>query len=142
MKPVHQTLFGGPDGPTEAIGNCYPACLASLLELDLADVPHVYQLHRDTEAALDETLRFLHGKGYTSICYDWAPWVNRYAPGALVILSGKSPRGDFSHAVIGEVTATGWRLVHDPHPSGAGIAGEPTHVELLVQLMQLAQEAA
>lgn len=135
MKPVTQTLFGRPDGPVEEIGNCYPACLATLLELDLAEVPHVYQLHADPEAANDASVRWLQQRGYTELYFEWAPWLNHYAPGTLAIFGGKSPRGDWSHAVVGEITATGWRLVHDPHPSRAGIAGEPDGVHLLVKLM-------
>ena len=56
-------------------------------------------------------------------------------PWGICIASGKSPRGDWDHAVVveaipmrgsaieGEARFT--RLVHDPHPSGAGLAGEP-----------------
>ncbi|TAM72340.1 hypothetical protein EPN44_16120 [bacterium] len=136
MKKVHQTLFGRPDGPNAEIGNCYPACVASLLGLDLDQVPHFHQLHDDAEGALDEILAFLHGQGYSCLRYEWAPWVNRYLPGALAIFGGKSPRGDWSHAVVGQVTADGWRLVHDPHPSGAGILGDPVDVEVLFPLMR------
>lgn len=141
MKLVTQTLFGGPDGAVEEIGNCYPACLASLLDLDLASVPHFFQLHADAEAALDETLRFLRRHGYTTMSFDWAPWLNRYAPGTLAIFSGQSPRGDWKHAVVGEITADGWRLAHDPHPSRAGIVGDPDSVELLIKLLPAAEAA-
>jgi hypothetical protein len=136
VKPVFQNLFGGPD--EVVIGNCYPACLASLLELGLSDVPHVHQLHRDPEAALDEALAFLHRHNHTSLRYQWADWLRRYAPGALAIFGGQSPRGDWTHAVVGEITADGWRLVHDPHPSGAGIVGDPIDVELVFPLMKAA----
>lgn len=137
MKPVHQTLFGAPDGPNELIGNCYPSCLATLLDVDLAEVPHVYQLHAVDDDALQATLNWLHGRGYTTLCYDWAPWVQRYFPGALVIVSGKSPRGEFQHAVVGEITETGWRLIHDPHPNGSGIDGEPKSIEVLVPMLKM-----
>jgi len=135
MKPVTQTLFGRPDGPVEEIGNCYPACVATLLDLDLADVPHVHQMHPEPTAALEESLRFLRKHGYTELCFEWAPWLNQYAPGSLAIFGGQSPRGDWSHAVVGEITATGWRMVHDPHPSRDGLVGEPTDVQLLVKLI-------
>lgn len=135
MKPVTQTLFGGPDGPVEEIGNCYPACLATILDLDLAEVPHVHQLHMDAEGALDEQLAFLLPRGLTCMRFPWAQWLQRYMPGALAIFSGRSPRGDWLHAVVGEITADGWRLVHDPHPSGAGIVGDPVEVELVIPLM-------
>ena len=34
MKPVYQTIFG------KTNGNCFAACIASILEMDLEDVPH------------------------------------------------------------------------------------------------------
>ena len=39
MKPVHQTTFGGEDAPESEQGNCMAACLASIFECTLADVP-------------------------------------------------------------------------------------------------------
>lgn len=39
MKPVDQTTFGFPGG------NCFSACIASLLEMPLDDVP--YFMHGD-----------------------------------------------------------------------------------------------
>lgn len=41
MIPVEQTRFGGPDHPAEERGNCFVACLASVLELPLSDLPDV-----------------------------------------------------------------------------------------------------
>jgi len=38
-----------------------------------------------------------------------------------VMASGQSPRGDFGHAVVWGRNG----LVHDPHPSGDGLAGDP-----------------
>lgn len=134
MRPVHQDLFGAPDA--EVVGNCYPACIASLLECDLSDVPHVYQLHRDNDAALTELLAWLQPRGFTIMCHPWGDWVHRWLNGALVIMSGKSPRGDWSHAVIGRITADGWSLVHDPHPDGTGIVGEPETFEFIVKMMR------
>lgn len=54
--------------------------------------------------------------------------------GQLVILGGKSPRGiQGGHAVVGKWSRTsGWQVVHDPHPSGDGILGEPTTVSFWI----------
>ena len=38
MIPVYQTAFGGPDSPTP--GDCFRACVASILELPIDEVPH------------------------------------------------------------------------------------------------------
>ena len=142
MKPVLQTLFGGPDGPIDQIGNCFAACLATLLDLDLVDVPHFVQIHRDDNERNAAMLKWLTARGFSLICYEYAPWVHQYfGVGAQVILGGKSPRGDWNHAVVGEIRAEGWRLLHDPHPSRDGLDGEPTHVDLLIPLL-LARAAA
>ncbi len=39
MKPIFMTKFGGAEAPEEEQGNCMAACLASLFELELDDVP-------------------------------------------------------------------------------------------------------
>lgn len=38
MKPVTQTRRGGPDAPPDERGDCFDACLASLLEVPIEDV--------------------------------------------------------------------------------------------------------
>lgn len=37
MKPVYQTKFGGSDAPLEEQGNCFQACIASILEIPLEE---------------------------------------------------------------------------------------------------------
>ena len=39
MKPVFQTRFGGADSPEGEQGDCMAACLASIFELRLGEVP-------------------------------------------------------------------------------------------------------
>ena len=39
MKPVFQTKFGGSDAPEAKQGNCMQAAIASLFEIELAEVP-------------------------------------------------------------------------------------------------------
>jgi len=43
---VTQTIAGGPDAPPEKQGNCFAACIASILELPLDRAPH-YVMHED-----------------------------------------------------------------------------------------------
>lgn len=98
MKPVEQTKLTYPDG------NCMAACVASLLELPLDDVPDY------------------KGEGWFDRWNGWlAQWnltfVNfradcEWKPLGYSILAADSPRGDWLHAVVcldGEV-------VWDPHP--------------------------
>jgi hypothetical protein len=44
----------------------------------------------------------------------------------LCLLTGKSPRGQHSHAVVAQVSPDGasFDLYHDPHPDGSGIDGK------------------
>jgi hypothetical protein len=113
MIPVDQTRFGAPDG------NCLAACLASLLELSLDAVPHF--TGEGWRARLGEWLR---GRGLWALEWD-APrgctidgsrsWLAVNVPG-YAIVSGQATRG-LLHATVWR----GGELVHDPHPSRAGL---------------------
>lgn len=134
MRRVYQDLFGGPDGPLELLGNCYPACVATIMGKELIDVPHFYQ-----EAGLDQSKSakaintYAGSNGYGTVCLDFEASAEsgHLFPGAIVIISGLSPRGQFAHAVVGKLLDNKgkWKLMHDPHPSGEGIIGSPTLVE-------------
>jgi len=47
---------------------------------------------------------------------------------------GKSPRGGTNHAIVANVNGANWRLVHDPHPDGTGIEGDPQSIHLIVPI--------
>lgn len=135
MKPVMQTLFGGCDGPPEQLGNCFPACLATVLEIPLEEVPHVHQIHyADQEAACDAVLAFLRKRGLCVVTFEWGKWANRFFHGTIVLFGGKSPRGNYDHCIVGEITKDGWRMLHDPFPSGGGIVGEPRNFDVIFPL--------
>jgi hypothetical protein len=111
MIPIDQNITG-------SRGNCFSACLASLLE-----IPNV-----------NSVPLFLSEPGDTSH-FDWASrldaWLSQFGlyalhfatpevpassfegalPGSYYILGGRSPRGR-PHAVV----AKGHEIVHDPHP--------------------------
>lgn len=126
MKPITQTRFAIDVPLKEAPGNCWAACIASILELDLSDVPDeanywkpgmshqqswrlyepaVHQWLSDRgllllEVKVDAT--YFSGREFDPIC----------------IISGPSPRNpEFQHAVVGK----GFEIIHDPHPSRAGL---------------------
>ncbi len=115
MIPVDQTVFGAPNG------DCLPACIASILELPLAEVPHFGA--EDWFAALTA---WLAPRGLYPVC---AGVAGDWRPAGLHILAGKSPRGAFLHAVV----ARGAEIVHDPHPSRAGLLSH-ADVTMLVPL--------
>ena len=54
----------------------------------------------------------------------------------LCLLTGKSPRGAHSHAVVARVAVdgAGFDLTHDPHPDGGGIVGDGNWAGFLVAL--------
>lgn len=113
MKPVHQTSF-------DELGNCYAACIASILELPIESVPNFCE---DKKGWTFATQAWLRERGLGIVNFRVLP--ESIAEGfefgvisqhAYYIVSGKSPRG-YTHAVVG----LGGEIVHDPHPDGGGI---------------------
>lgn len=125
MIPVDQTIFG------ERAGNCNAACLASIFEVGIGDVPNFcadVPRGQDWQAVQNEWLRTRFGCCALTLLMDGdghIPYVNALADGTLCILSGKSPRGDFNHAVVGKYRLQNARhwidMLHDPHPSRDGV---------------------
>lgn len=108
---VDQTIMYDPD--SDVMGNCWQACVATLLRRPLDRVPHFVQLHQSVAEVDHATRVFAKDCGYEMIEVGVA-WLD--GSRAPVMLHGKSPRG-VSHVVIGE----GLDIVHDPHPSRAGL---------------------
>jgi hypothetical protein len=116
MIPINQTIFSG----EEKRGNCLQACIASLFELKLEEVPHFLE-YEDWDKALED---FIDTQGY--FFEGRAPFkeINNLQfidekLGGYIILGGEGPRG-FGHAVIYK----DGKLIHDPHPSEAGLLKE------------------
>ncbi len=111
MKPVMQTKFGDN-------GNCWAACLASLLEFDITDVPDLFTHAEDIEwKANTNAWLARYGFGcleFSSLSPDDYKALNL---ATYHIIIGPSPRQEGSHAVIGRAG----RIVHDPHPDGTGL---------------------
>lgn len=117
MKPVDQLVLHDPANGKE--GDCFRACLASIMELPIECIPNFAQ----------ETV----GKGsaaFWNAIYDWLELTGHsikflsftdpeVEEGKYYIISGPSPRSGH-HAVVG----LGKGIVHDPHPSRAGLKGE------------------
>ena len=104
-------------------GNCFEACLASILEKEVHEIP-------DIEKMGDNWIEII--KAYVA-GFDWKMIVDSYSPFELngcedpYIVSGPSPRGDFHHAVIHQKG----ELIFDPYPGGEGLAdGELTFWKL------------
>lgn len=123
MKPVQQTILHDPaNGKT---GNCIVACVASLLDMDIEEVPHFLEVGgaQQWRKHLSDWL-LPRGLAYVEIwcaqkeTYDW--YLLEYLRDiGYYTLSGPSPRHQgVEHMVI----ARGDEIVHDPHPSNAGLA--------------------
>lgn len=109
--PVTQSKFGSPAAPEEEQGDCFGACLASLIHVTLDKVPYmtVSTWQRVSHRFLAE-----HHFRMLDLPRDYAKHLGRET---YYIVNGKSPRGDFLHAVI----YRDGQLAHDPHPSGLGV---------------------
>ena len=122
MTPVYQTRFGKPEG------NCYAACIASILGRPLEEFDHRPERH-DPNGFTESWSAFMATKGYALLEVD----VEKHGVIAHTdlhyIASGPSPRGEFEHAVV----YRNGELVHDPHPSRSGLP-KVTWVIFLVDL--------
>ena len=102
MKPVMQTVFG-------ENGNCMQACVASLLELPLEDVPHF-----PISGQFLALERYLKQFDIRPVAY---PVGTIHPYNVYYIGAGISPRG-LRHAVV----CKDLLVVHDPHPDDTGLA--------------------
>ena len=113
MKPVDQTRFSPCEKP---YGNCFAACIASIFEVSLQEVLDDSQIEAGGPWWI-AWKTWLEQSGYGLIHLNNDPPAWFFPIKGYVILSGKSPRGDFEHSVV----ALDGKMVHDPHPSRAGI---------------------
>lgn len=123
MTPVDQEFLHRAIPGQE--GDCFRACVASILELPREDVPHFAQLTAGSSSAAFWNMAYdwLEARGYEYV------YRNRRGRAELgkddyQIMVGPSPRGNGTyHAVVGQ----GGTIIHDPHPSRAGLDGDPQH---------------
>jgi len=113
-------------------GLCFSACIASLMGLRLEDVPCFWDDDRgDSRRAdmSDSAKAWLKSQGYVYWELRWDGELGCQHEPCPCILSGRSPRG-IMHAVVGEFFIIddgdmkghhGVQMIHDPHPSKAGI---------------------
>ena len=108
LHPVDQDRFGRGEG------NCWAAAVATLTGLPLAllttELGHGEGLD-EPEHWYDRAQRVLRAHGW-ELAYDTSE-----APAGYAIYSGVSPRG-LRHSTVG----CDGRIVHDPHPSRAGLS--------------------
>jgi hypothetical protein len=111
MKPVFQTI-PAPDGK----GNCLQACIASILELSLEQVPHfaLWYDSSDWHEKMNDWLMETAGIYEITVAANSMYLEQTYG---FAILNGMSERG-----VMHSVVIHNGLMVHDPYPGGTGIA--------------------
>lgn len=111
MTPVDQEFINDPEN--SQIGDCFRACIASVLEVPIAAVPHFALLGNRWSRVADF---YCESLGRELLWADGVPPDNLNA-----IVTVQSPRNsDIKHSVI----YFNGVMVHDPHPDKTG--GKPT----------------
>lgn len=118
MTPVDQEFLHAPEQGQQ--GDCMRAVIAALLDLPLAGVPHFAQLDADGKGNFWIMLaEFCRSHGFAFLI---APPGIKWAEDAIYHgIGGPSPRDGY-HAVVGR----NGHVHHDPHPSRAGLGGDPS----------------
>ena len=116
MVPVEQTRLSPDEG-----GNCHAACIASILECPLEDVPQLLPGDAVSDAAWDEYRprlnAWLRERNLIELYFSAGDW----KPTGYAIAGVKSVRfPGFEHAVV----ALNGEIVWDPHPGRADGCGE------------------
>jgi hypothetical protein len=110
--------------------SCFRACVATVLDVPVEHVPTACDGDTWDWDAFQE---WLAGFGLQAIelILDDRPILYPIPRQAPVIITGNSPRECVTgrHAVVGRCRGLmGFDYVHDPHPDGTFLTGEPTHL--------------
>jgi hypothetical protein len=121
MTFVDQTDFG-------ATGNCMSACIASLFNMRVTDVPNFFATHgQEPEAWWRGVREWLSRHNYGIMCLDVSESTTLDVYAGYFIVSGMSKRG-VNHAVIYRDGV----MIHDPHPDRTGV--KPDTIDLIYPL--------
>lgn len=138
MKPVNQTRY-------YTDGNCLAACIASILEIDLA----IVDFTANTDGWLAQTQKVLKplGVGYLGITLDREPFNIMVPPDSYCIFVGTTKRNqgtDLLHCVVGRIAfdkmkgenpIVRFETIHDPNDQcPEGLLGTPSEIGYLVPL--------
>lgn len=118
MTPQDQEFLKTDNFP----GDCQRAVIASLLDLPISEVPHFLAESDRTAVGFYSLIDdFLEAHGYEMAWHATPTYHLRKGQDIYHQISGPSPRGNGTwHAVVG----LNGEIVHDPHPSKAGLAGD------------------
>jgi hypothetical protein len=126
MKKVYQIVFN------DGTGDCFRACVASIFELSIEEVPNFWEQTQNVDDFWELNDKWISDNmGFRAITFRFIEEDKHLTDGILCIACAKSPRGNgkVDHAVV-------WRdgIVHDPHPSGVGLAEAPGAFTLFIPL--------
>lgn len=120
MKPVMQTEFG-------LKGNCFMACVASITEIPLEELPNLYDdADQMGESWWEVTVQALTERGWIICWYD-TDGDSLLTPPGWAIANGLSPRGTLSdktdERIRHSVVVFDGEMNHDPHPDCTWLDG-------------------
>lgn len=121
MVPVMQTIIPTADNP-DLKGDCFRACVASIMEMPIDQVPHFCE-HRNWEERLDDWL-YKFGLAHACIRINVNADHGYHGPmdrGIEVLVGGRTNRHPTRlHSVVACTLGGGlqWEYTHDPHPDG------------------------
>lgn len=133
MTPVDMAVLmdhveaGGADAAVNdgaPAGDCLRACVATLLSMDLDEVPHFVQ-YIDHPDGTDPLLWWWALIGFLVAHASHVEWIDDKDCTGWSIATGLSPRGH-QHAVVYHDGA----LIHDPHPSRSGLLDVEGHIKI------------
>ena len=138
MKPIYQSIHSV-DREKGLAGDCYRACVASLLECSLDDVPNFMDGFPNVDEFNVRVETYLRGHGYgrASFAYDGdllmggvLAMMAEMARDVYYIFSGQSPRGT-DHAVI----ALNDAIIHDPNRGEPPLVGPLSTGHWLIEIL-------
>lgn len=127
MKPVDQATAS----------DCLRACIASVFELPLDEVPYFGHAEEGTKRAgieqdsdlrewlAERGLELQHVTNPDAVLEGGAKSAGM--PWGYCVAGGKSPRGDWGHSIVYDWRDGTAKLAHDPHASRDGFDGAPTY---------------
>jgi hypothetical protein len=115
------------------VGDCVRACICSMTGLAVEDVPHFAKHGFDDPKGTPDHNVWWHAlvgfmallePSYVTVTTETPPEPSDTVDDlyGMYLASGKSPRGDWQHCVVGR----GGEVIWDPHPSRAGVDGPLT----------------
>ena len=134
MIPVDQTTFGAPGG------NCFSACVASILELPISEVPYFMSAPDDWWGPFKAWCveRGIYPFYMPPAEVNGVPRVPPPAPAGFAIMCGPAPRRaiaregvTYTENPLHAVVACDGAMVHDPNPERTGLVEVHDYVVLV-----------